>query len=245
MRCSRKSTTWRAEAVAGLLAAVLAVAGARGIVAQAIPGPVEDAARTAIVKAVRERMGAPVDVTLDGLRLRGDLSGATGILATLDPSARLGVPTRVTLRGLRGRTHAVRLAEADCRIRVEVPYLEVVAPIARGEAIAPAAVRLVRGFPDGAPLKPLITEVAGARAVRALAPGDMVLHHDVNLPPAVRSGEPVQLRLAAGLLVVTMEAVATQDGEVGQDIRVVNPSSGRALRATVVGRRTVEVHHGS
>jgi flagella basal body P-ring formation protein FlgA len=65
------------------------------------------------------------------------------------------------------------------------------------------------------------------------------------MPPAVRSGEVVQLRVTSGSLQISAEGVAAQDGEIGDVIRIVNPSSGRTLRGRVVGPRVVEVQHAS
>lgn len=240
MKCSGKSTTWRGSALAGMLVLVAAVAAGQD--AGSVAPPAEDLVREAIVHAVRARMGAGVDVALDDLRLRGSFADAAGIVAVLDPSSRLGAPIRVGLKGLRGRGQAARVGEAECRVRVTMSYLEVLAPVARGDVVAAGAVRLVRGAPVDVPMRPLPTDAIGARALRPLAPGDPVLHGDIQLPPAVRNGDTVQLRLATSDVVVTLDGVAAQDGRIGDRIRIVNPSSGRALRGTVIARGVIEVH---
>lgn len=76
---------------------------------------------------------------------------------------------------------------------------------------------------------------------RTLPEGAVVAGRDVAPLPLVASGETVRVRVALAGLEVEASAVASQTGDFGEVIRVVNPDSGRALRARVVGRREVEV----
>jgi flagella basal body P-ring formation protein FlgA len=232
--------------VAAALAAICVIArpAAAGEL-NAASEPLSELARSAIVAAVQNRMRNVSDIAIDDLQVRGNLAGARAIVATFDPGARLGERVRVALKGLRGRSQAVRVGEADCVVRVKTAYFEVIKPVARGEVLDRAVVRRVDDWVSGVLVKPVLEDVTGARAVRALAPGDMVLEHDVVAPPAVRNGETVRLKIVAGSVEVSVEGVAAQDGRVGDDIRIVNPSSGRLLRGRVIGPHAVEVIHGS
>jgi flagella basal body P-ring formation protein FlgA len=199
----------------------------------------------AIVFAVRTRLGGAADVRLEGLELRGDLAGATTIVAVLDPATRLGTRVRVPLRSAQGRGRRVRVGEAVCVIRVEAPLLEVVLPVARGAFVGPDAVRPRVGSLDGLPLLAPVTRVVGATARRDLASGDILLPHDISVPPAVRTGDPVRLRVLHGPIQASVDGIARQDGDIGDEIRILNPSSGRVLRGRVVGPREVEISHGT
>jgi flagella basal body P-ring formation protein FlgA len=248
MRCSRKSTAWRGDA-ARVLALVVVLAGCAASDAAWAQEPASHAdvvrVETAIVRAVRARMGADAHVTIAGLRVRGHLASSRAVIAVLDPRTVIGRPVRVALKGLHGRGRAVRVGEAECTIHVRQHAFEAVGPVSRGETIGETAVRRVEVSLEGLGLVPVAASPVGARASRSLAPGDVVLRHDVAIPPAVRSGEPVRVRLADGAVAIEIQGVAAQDGHVGEEIRVVNPSSGRMLRGRVVGPRDVEVGHGS
>jgi flagella basal body P-ring formation protein FlgA len=210
--------------------------------AQAASSPAEDAVRAAIAHAVRARVGAEMLVEVGDLTVRR-VQDADNIVAVLDPNLLTGRPTRIALRALRGRQRAVRVGEAQCVIRMSGPHLELVAPVARGAALQPEDVRRNEGWIDGIRLEPMLLEVALARASRDLTPGDVLLRHDVVLPPAIRSGDPVRVRLLSGPVIVAADGVAAQNGRIGEEIRVVNPSSGRTIRARVVAPREVEVTH--
>jgi flagella basal body P-ring formation protein FlgA len=241
MRCWRKSTTWRGRAAGGLLGTALSFPLATGLCANA---DAQREAVAAIVAAVERRMGPDVRVTVEGLRVRGDISGTAGLVATLDPAARSGTRTRVVLKALRGRSRSTRLAEADGVVRVAGPHFEAAAPLARGDEIDLRDVRRVDGELRDVPLRRPVETVAGARAARPLVPGEPLMVGDVTVPATVRSGARVTLRVVAGGLVVSTAGIAAQDGDPGDVIRVVNASSGRTLRGQVVGPDLIEVRHG-
>lgn len=231
---------WLMAGVVASLALVPRASGATGDVT----GRMADV-ETAIVKAVQARMGAEVAVDVRELRVRGDLSEAVAILALPDSSTRTGVRTRVPLKGLRGRGRSLRIGEAECVIRVRAAHQVATGPIARGATIAPDLVERREGWLDGLFLRPVPLDLTMARATRDLAPGDVVRGQDVALPPPVRSGQSVKVQVRLGHVRVSAEGVAAQDGALGEEIRIVNPSSGKVLRGRVVGPREVEVTHGT
>lgn len=241
MKCWVRSTTWRGNAAA-LAFGWLTIAGglqARAAAQADVPALVE----AAIVQAVRGRVSADAEVTVAELRVRGDFSSAGRIVATVDPQARLGERMRFQLKAFQGRTRAARLGEADGIVRARLTVNEVVHPMSRGQVIAGSSIRSVQTWADGLPLRPLASQVIGARTLRALQPGDVVLARDVASALAVRNGETVQLRLRAGSLQVVLDAVAAQDAAIGETVRVINPSSGKSLRARVVAPHAVEVQY--
>jgi flagella basal body P-ring formation protein FlgA len=241
----RFPTTRRQALACALGLALVCLSAGPCRAAEIAPATMPELARAAIIAAVQTRMRTASDIAIDDLQIRGDFTGARAIVAAFDPAARLGDRVRIALKGLRGRSQAVRVGEADCVVRVKTAYYEVVKPVGRGELLDDTSVRRVEDWVSGVPVKPLLDDVSGARTLRALAPGDMVLEHDVVTPPAVRNGEQVRLQIVAGPIVVSADGVAAQDGRVGDEIRIVNPSSGRVLRGRVIGLHAVEVIHGS
>ncbi|MGE3840663.1 MAG: flagellar basal body P-ring formation chaperone FlgA [Vicinamibacterales bacterium] len=241
MKCWVRSTTWRGNAVA-LALGWFAIAGGLEASAPAetdVPAMVE----AAIVQAVRGRVSADAEVSVTELRVRGDFTDVAAIVATVDPRARLGERMRFQLKASRGRARAPRVGEADGVVRAKVTVSEIVQPVSRGEVIAGSAIRSEHAWADGLPLRQLAAHVIGARTLRALEPGDVVLARDVAAALAVRNGEAVQLRLQAGSLLVVLDGVAAQDAAIGETVRVTNPSSGKSLRARVVAPHVVEVQY--
>lgn len=250
MRCWRRSTTWRAEPAAALAVLLLLApppVAARPPAAGAPAPELHARVEAAIASAVRSRMGSDAEVTVSALIVRGlDAAGDAGhVVAVLPPGARLGDPIRVALRALRGHGRAVRVGEAECVVRVLVPHLRPTRAIARGTTLEAGDVAVERGDPGRVWIQPLPREAAGSRTRRDLAPGEPVVAADLLRPPTVRTGDPVVVVVRAGALTVRAEAVAAENGRLGDEIRVVNPASGRALRGRLVGPREVEVSHGS
>jgi flagella basal body P-ring formation protein FlgA len=250
MRCWRRSTTWHVEAAAALAAVLLGAASTALAQGQAAPAPAPDTharVEAAIVSAVRSRMGPDAQVEVSGLTVRGlaGIAGTDPVVAVLPPGVRLGDPMRVALRVLRGRGRAVRVGEAECVVRVRVPHLRPTRPIARGTTIEEGDVTVEHADVGRLWIQPLPREAAASQALRDLAPGEPITAGDLLQPPAVRTGDPVVVVLRAGPLTVSAEAVAAGNARLGDEIRVVNPASGRTLRGRLVGPRQVEVSHGS
>ncbi len=83
----------------------------------------------------------------------------------------------------------------------------------------------------------------GSHARRTLAVGETVTALSVRRAPLVKSGDELVMRARIGRVEVTARAVASQVGELGDVIRVVNADSGRVLKAEIVGPGEVEVRH--
>jgi len=83
--------------------------------------------------------------------------------------------------------------------------------------------------------------LAGRSAGRALTAGEALRAADLRITPLVRSGEPVELDVARGAVVVTVRAVARQDGALDQVITVRNEYNGQLVTARVVGAGRVRM----
>ena len=74
-----------------------------------------------------------------------------------------------------------------------------------------------------------------ATTKRRLTPGDVIRYSDVRMQPHVSTGESVQLTVARGSIVLTVEMQARNDGYIGDKIELSNPESGEIVMATVTG----------
>jgi flagella basal body P-ring formation protein FlgA len=198
--------------------------------------------REAIAQAVVGRFGPGATATVDELRVRlAPGRAARRVAAHVEPGARVGGLVRFTLRWADGR-HA---GEADAVVRVQAECARARRDLERGTVLAAGDLEVVRADVGRALLRPCPTELAGARLLRSLAAGDIVTAVAVAVAPLVRSGDAVVTRVRTAGIEVSGKGVASQSGELGDVIRVVNPESGRTLRARVTARGEVEVIHGS
>jgi flagella basal body P-ring formation protein FlgA len=83
--------------------------------------------------------------------------------------------------------------------------------------------------------------LAGLSARRDLAAGQWLREPDVKTTPLVRAGQPVELRLARGAVMISAPAVARQDGSLGQTITVRNELNGSLMTGRVCGPGAVEL----
>lgn len=77
-----------------------------------------------------------------------------------------------------------------------------------------------------------------ARAVNA---GRLLTWHDIARRPLVRKGNLVEVSAAEGQLLITMKAVAMENGTQGETITVRNPESRKDFAALVVDENRVQV----
>jgi flagella basal body P-ring formation protein FlgA len=227
-----------------MLAAVAATSAA-----QPASGDVgrQEAVRQAIERAVLARLGSEATVHIDDLRVSGQTPAESSqVLAVPDHTVRTGRPSRFLLKwaGRNGRSR--RYGEARATLRVELPHFRVRRPVERGQVLQPDDVeRVEHEEADGVALGRLPDRVVGMRAARDLAEGTVVTQAELRSTALVRSGDVVVTVVKVDGLIVRGTAVAAQQGRLGQTIRVVNPASGRALKAKVVGPGEVEVTHGA
>lgn len=84
-------------------------------------------------------------------------------------------------------------------------------------------------------------QIIGKRAARTLRMGQMITRVMVEVPPAVRKGDRVIIKAENRFIEVTALGRVMEDGRSGDQVRVINVSSGKEIFATVVGPGQVKV----
>jgi len=203
-----------------------------------------DVARAAIVSAVRTKLaanGTNVDVQVENLEVRGDVSRS--VVAQVPPGARTGVRTRFAL--LTAAAPTTQVGEADATITVNATYVRAARPIHRGTVVDAAAVVEQSGDVGSILLQPLTVtkSLGGAVAAREIAQGDVLVASLLTMPAIVKTGDRVVVRAAAGAVYVQAVVVAAQPGSLGDVIRCVNPDTRKAMAARIVAPGLAEVVH--
>ncbi|MFI5179179.1 MAG: flagellar basal body P-ring formation chaperone FlgA [Vicinamibacterales bacterium] len=232
---------------AAALAALLVVMVSARVSADAAEASVD----RAIVAAVRQRMGADVEVIVESLRIfiqgGASMTCVSGrCQAVPDPAARLGGTIRFALvvtEGPAAAPRVVRAGTAEARVRAIAPFARAVRLIARGEDLTGALLATTRGELPGAPLRrlPSADDIVGSRALRDIAAGERVSASMIAAEPAVRSGQDVTAVSRTAGLEVSATLVAAESGAPGSIIRVVNRDSRRTLKARVLSPSHVEI----
>lgn len=189
----------------------------------------------AIARAVAQRVGG--GVVVDVASVQTTVAPERALRAVPDPAGRAGEPMRFVM--MAGR---VRRGIAVATVKVAGSYARAVRAIARQERIAADAIEIVEGElpPAGFKRLPAGDDVIGLVARRDIAAGEPLTQAVVQMPPVVRSGDAVALTVIAGSVKVTAKATAAASGFDGDVIRVI-PEGGKALRARITGRGSVEV----
>jgi flagellar basal body P-ring formation protein FlgA len=113
----------------------------------------------------------------------------------------------------------------------------------RGDVLDGASVTLQRVRVDaglaGEPLT--VATLPGSMLLRDMQKGAVITDRDVQRARLVKQGDLVQIQVRKGAVVARATAVATQDGCLGDKVRVTTAGSQRELAAIVTGASTVEV----
>jgi flagellar basal body P-ring formation protein FlgA len=130
-------------------------------------------------------------------------------------------------------------------VRVTAPHLRARRALAHRTTLEAGDLARVTDDVGRMPLEALPDErlLAGARVSRPIAEGRPILASMVATTQLVKSGDEVQTIVRIGALEARGSAVAAQGGALGDQIRVVNVESKRALKARVTGDGEVEVIH--
>ena len=83
--------------------------------------------------------------------------------------------------------------------------------------------------------------VEGLVVRHALRAGTELLREDLRLPPAVHRGQSIELETGSGATRIRIPAVAEQDGEVGEMVRLRSEWNGSKLTGRVTGTRKARV----
>ncbi|MBW1801916.1 MAG: flagellar basal body P-ring formation protein FlgA [Deltaproteobacteria bacterium] len=84
-------------------------------------------------------------------------------------------------------------------------------------------------------------DVVGKRAVRTIQPGQIITAKLVDEPPMVKKGKTVIIKAENRWLRVTALGKVLENGSMGDQVRVLNISSGKEVFSTVRGPGLVEV----
>ena len=76
---------------------------------------------------------------------------------------------------------------------------------------------------------------------RAVSAGRPLTWHDIARRPLVKKGDVVEVSAADGLLLVTMKALAMENGSQGDTVTVRNPESQKNFAAVVIDENRVQV----
>lgn len=109
------------------------------------------------------------------------------------------------------------------------------------EVISEGDVALVEREVD--PLFPVCTslnQVVGKRLKKPVKSGDVIISSYLELPPVVRRGSPVTIVAKVNGVEVRAQGKACESGAVGEQIEVLNVSTGRRIKAIVLGPGMVE-----
>lgn len=80
-----------------------------------------------------------------------------------------------------------------------------------------------------------LDEVIGKKALRSIQSDQFITPRMIEDPPLVRKGKRVLIKAENGLIRVTTLGRVLEDGRAGDEVRVVNLSSGKEIFATVKG----------
>jgi flagella basal body P-ring formation protein FlgA len=251
------SLTWRALGFAVMFAmAIVAHPDGAGVIRSGAAARTDRTDRTsngdplvreAIVAAVKARMGKAAAVTVGEMRVRGlDLVDGMAIarmVAVPDAGARVGGSVRFLL--YEDAKHERRAGSVDADVHVSAPHLRARRALAHRTVLGPGDFERITSDVGRMPIEALPDEraLAGARVSRPIAEGRAILASMVASTQLVRSGDEVQTVVRIGALEARGSAVAAQSGTLGDEIRVVNVESKRALKARVTGEGEVEVIH--
>lgn len=116
-------------------------------------------------------------------------------------------------------------------------------PIGRGQPITPAEVKVQKMDLARMPSNAIVRadQVIGKRANRAIAINSILRDDQVEKEPAIRKGDLVQVLAESQVFKVSTQAVAQENGCVGDRIELINRRSKKKIYAQVVNAETVKV----
>ncbi len=158
-----------------------------------------------------------------------------------DQEARGGewsVPVQVRVDGALYQTAWVSF---DVELYEALPVL--VRDVRRGDVLTADSVevRRIKRANDGKGAALAGSALLGAVAERDLPAGVAITERDVRRARLVRQGDTIQLQVRKGAITARSNAVARQDGCMGDTIRVATAGAAREVTAHIIGRDLVEL----
>lgn len=236
---SRRSSAER------LVAAILAAA-ALAVTAR----PALALTEGSVVDFVREQAAQKYQVPLKNVDVKWIGTPLAMIAPHLPDGAHLKLGELYTLSGTmpvplqvwnKGRQVAMIFPELSIDIWEKVLVAKTY--ISMGTPLVPSELALERRKQDmlGSDSFTSMESVQGAVAMRDIPPGMVLTSGMAQVPPLVRSGTMVNVKLVAGGLTILTTGQAMQDGRRGQVIRVLNPTSQKDYMGVVKGSDEVDV----
>ena len=115
-------------------------------------------------------------------------------------------------------------------------------PLTIGETFSPSALEARRI--DSLRERDVLPASAGDESfifARAVPAGRLLTWRDISRRPLVKKGDLVDVSATDGLLVVTMKALAMQNGAKGETVTIRNPESRKDFAAMVIDENRVQV----
>jgi flagella basal body P-ring formation protein FlgA len=198
------------------------------------------AARVArdVDRSAIELLAAPRELVLPAGDVTTTVSLQSGSLA--------GGPVTVLVEAAshdRAGVRTARSATATFRINTQYDVVVAARDLAPRTIVTAADVRTERRPFDRLPIGALkdVREAVGKESTRAMAPGEPVTSSAVVPPRAVRRGAVVTLLVEGRGFRVVARGIASEDGAVGDTIRVVNQTSHKEMAGRVEDDRTVRI----
>ena len=194
-----------------------------------------DTVAGAIERAIVNRMG---DVHVAVRQTTTTVGDRPGLDALIEPGSRLGQPIRLILTA-----DGKRVGSVVARIEVTGDAPRARRSVARDQEITADDIETVRvEIKNMLPRRlPEAADIVGARARRDIVAGELLTTALVAVPPAVKSGDEVHVKVTIGAVQVSGVGRASGSGQVGDVIRVTTPSRRKLINARIVGRGAVEI----
>jgi flagella basal body P-ring formation protein FlgA len=135
--------------------------------------------------------------------------------------------------------------------RITVPaYIEVqqsvvlaAKPLGRNQPIANSDIKIKKMNLTRVPANAVLSadQVIGQRANRSIAVNTILRMDQIDMPPLVRRGDLVQVLAESKVFKITTQAVAKENGAMGDRIRLMNLRSKKDLYGVVLDAQTVKV----
>lgn len=196
----------------------------------------------AVAKAVQQAAQSLVPA---GAQLSvGTVSGAAYMPACT-------VPLNVTIGGVAPYEQAT----VQCNVPHWTLYVQVTVeqsedvvvaakPLTAGQTITPDDLMLrrlpVQNF-SGRQVYTTPTQIVGDQVMMSLSAGMLITQNIIQSPLVVKAGQMVTVQVYSGTVMLSMDAVADQDGRIGDTIMLTNPSSGRRFTAEVT-EQGIQLH---
>jgi flagella basal body P-ring formation protein FlgA len=196
----------------------------------------------AIARTLLARLGHGSEVAIDAVEIMAAPLGSV-VEARLAPGARVGSPLQFRLATMDARGSLAWTGAARVRARLVVTHTHAARPLARGTQLSSEDVELVRHEIATGPIAawPLPDDLVRGRLLRDVAGGACLTRTAVSMAPAVQNGQSVIAIVRIDGVEATARLIATDSGETGAVIRVINEESRRVMKARIVSAGTVEI----